>query len=202
MLSKIWDVGWRTARLCAHETYMDTPYWEQLQYVGDTRIQALLSLYVGGDDRLVKNAIELFDESRMPDGLTQSRYPTMLPQIIPPFSLFWIGMMHDLYTWGGDDALARSAILRGAQRDAGLVCRAARAVGAARPARMVELRATGSKAPASKTASRRQTTAASRSMLSLQFVLALREAADLECGGRQRRTAAVTARPPTRWRRP
>ena len=107
VLSKIWDVGWRTARLCAHETYMDTPYWEQLQYVGDTRIQALISLYSTGDDRLVKNAIELFNESRLPDGLTQSRYPTMLPQIIPPFSLFWIGMMHDLYQYGGDAASLR-----------------------------------------------------------------------------------------------
>jgi alpha-L-rhamnosidase len=107
VLSRIWEVGWRTARLCAHETYMDTPYWEQLQYIGDTRIQALLSLYVGGDDRLARNAIELFDESRIPDGLTQSRYPTLLPQIIPPFSLFWIGMMHDLYMWGGDEAFAR-----------------------------------------------------------------------------------------------
>jgi hypothetical protein len=102
VLARIWDVGWRTARLCAHETYMDTPYWEQLQYVGDTRIQALISLYVGGDARLAKNAIELYDESRLPDGLTQSRYPTMLPQIIPPFSLFWIGMMHDLYQYEGD----------------------------------------------------------------------------------------------------
>ena len=101
-LARIWDVGWRTARLCAHETYMDTPYWEQLQYVGDTRIQALVSLYVAGDDRLPKHAIELFHESRIPDGLTQSRYPTRLPQIIPPFSLFWIGMMHDLYAWSGD----------------------------------------------------------------------------------------------------
>src|SRR5580692_1469608 len=51
-LSSIWDVGWRTARLDAHETYMDTPYWEQLQYIGDTRIQALVSFAVAGDDRL------------------------------------------------------------------------------------------------------------------------------------------------------
>ena len=43
-LSKILEVGWRTARLCAHETYMDCPYYEQLQYAGDTRIQALVSL--------------------------------------------------------------------------------------------------------------------------------------------------------------
>lgn len=52
-LAKIWEVGWRTARLCAMETYFDCPYYEQLQYVGDTRIQALISLYVSGDDRLM-----------------------------------------------------------------------------------------------------------------------------------------------------
>ena len=42
-LSQIWQVGWRTARLDAHDTYMDTPYYERLQYIGDTRIQALIS---------------------------------------------------------------------------------------------------------------------------------------------------------------
>ncbi len=51
-LDKIWEISWRTARLDAHETYMDTPYYEQLQYIGDTRIQALISYTVGGDDRL------------------------------------------------------------------------------------------------------------------------------------------------------
>jgi alpha-L-rhamnosidase len=113
-LRQMFDVGWRTARLCAHETYMDTPYWEQLQYIGDTRIQALVSLYASGDDRLVKNAIELYDESRIPDGLTQSRYPGDLPQLIPPFSLFWIGMMHDLWWYGGDRAFL-SHYLHGAR---------------------------------------------------------------------------------------
>jgi alpha-L-rhamnosidase len=101
-LAKIWEVGWHTARLCAHETYMDCPYWEQLQYGGDTRMQALISLYMTGDDRLVKNAIESLDESRTPEGLTQSRYPSFLPQYIPQFSLFWIGMMHDLWWYRGD----------------------------------------------------------------------------------------------------
>ena len=27
-LEDIWDVGWPTARLCANETYFDTPFWE------------------------------------------------------------------------------------------------------------------------------------------------------------------------------
>jgi hypothetical protein len=106
-LEKIWEVGWRTARLCAHETYMDCPYYEQLQYAGDTRIQALVSLYLTGDDRLVKNAIEQLNESRTPEGLTQSRYPSALPQYIPPFSLLWIGMMHDLWWTRGESDFLR-----------------------------------------------------------------------------------------------
>jgi hypothetical protein len=103
-LSAIWRTGWRTARLCAGETYYDCPYYEQLQYVGDTRIQALISLYNSGDDRLMRNAIELLDNSRLPEGLTQSRYPASTPQIIPPFSLFWIDMLHDYWMHRDDRA--------------------------------------------------------------------------------------------------
>jgi len=38
-LGKIMEIGWRTARSCAVETYMDCPYYERLQYIGDARIQ-------------------------------------------------------------------------------------------------------------------------------------------------------------------
>ena len=110
VLQKMWQVGWRTARLCAHETYMDCPYYEQLQYAGDTRIQILISLYMTGDDRLAKNAIELLNDSRIPEGITQSRYPSHLPQFIPPFSLFWIGMVHDLWWYRGDSNFLRQFI--------------------------------------------------------------------------------------------
>jgi alpha-L-rhamnosidase len=100
-LDRIREVGWRTALLCAHETYMDSPYYEQLQYIGDTRIQGLISLYITGDDRLLKNAVELLGDSQTPEGLTQSRYPTALPQYIPGFSLLWVGMLHDLWWYDG-----------------------------------------------------------------------------------------------------
>jgi alpha-L-rhamnosidase len=109
-LKQIWDISWRTAQLDAHETYMDTPYWEQLQYVGDTRIQALISYAVTGDDRLAKQAIQNFDDSRIPEGLTQSRYPTSQPQIIPTFSLLWIGMLHDYWMYRPDDSPVKAAL--------------------------------------------------------------------------------------------
>ncbi|MGK7394249.1 MAG: family 78 glycoside hydrolase catalytic domain [Candidatus Cyclobacteriaceae bacterium M3_2C_046] len=107
-LQDIWQTGWRTARLCAGETYFDCPYYEQLQYVGDTRIQALISLYVSGDDRLMKKAISLFDNSRLPNGLTQSRYPSSSPQVIPPYSLFWISMIYDYWMHRDDPEFVKS----------------------------------------------------------------------------------------------
>ncbi len=107
-IKNIWDVGWRTARLCAGETYYDCPYYEQLQYVGDTRIQALISLYVSGDDRLMRNTITAFDDSRVAEGLTQSRYPCSSMQIIPPYSLFWVAMVHDYWMHRDDPQFVKS----------------------------------------------------------------------------------------------
>jgi alpha-L-rhamnosidase len=109
-LTPIWDVGWRTALLDAHDTYMDTPYWERLQYVGDTRIQALISYAVAGEDRLARQAIQAFDDSRIPDGLTQSRYPSSLVQMIPTFSLLWVGMVNDFWMYRDDPGFVRGQI--------------------------------------------------------------------------------------------
>jgi alpha-L-rhamnosidase len=111
VLSKIWEIGWRTARLCAHDTYMDTPYYERLQYVGDTRLQALISYSVAGDDRLARQAIEAIDNSRTPDGITASRFPSALSQYIPPFSLLWVGMLHDFWNYRPDGEFVRTHLL-------------------------------------------------------------------------------------------
>jgi hypothetical protein len=105
--NKIWEAGWRTAQLCAGESYFDCPYYEQLQYVGDTRIQALISLYVSGDDRLMRKSIEDFDHSRIPDGLTQSRYPCADMQVIPTYSMFWVSMIYDYWMHRRDEAFVK-----------------------------------------------------------------------------------------------
>ncbi|QMW03426.1 alpha-L-rhamnosidase-related protein [Spirosoma foliorum] len=109
-LKALWNVGWRTARLCAGETYYDCPYYEQLQYTGDTRIQAMISLYVTGDDRLMRKAITDYEHSRFNDGLTQSRYPSADFQVIPTFSLYWVCMVHDYWMHRQDDAFVKSML--------------------------------------------------------------------------------------------
>ncbi len=106
-LSKIWEVGWRTLRLCSNDIHYDCPYYEQLQYVGDTRIQCLISGYVSGDDRLTRKAIQTFDRSRFYEGLTCSRYPSNDMQVIPPFSLYWTNMIHDYWMFRNDTAFIK-----------------------------------------------------------------------------------------------
>lgn len=103
-LEDMWEINWRVLRLCAWETYFDTPYYEQLQYIGDTRLQGLLSLYMSGDDRLMRQALTHFDYSRIPEGITASRYPSDLGQYIPTFSLFWVAMIHDYWMHRDDSA--------------------------------------------------------------------------------------------------
>ena len=104
-LARIREICWRTARLDAHETYMDTAYWEQLQYFGDTRIQMLISYIVSGDDRLARQALRAANDSILPEGLTQSRYPSSLVQIIPPFSLIYVNSLHDFWMYRPDPKL-------------------------------------------------------------------------------------------------
>ena len=94
-LNRIWDIGWRTARVDAHETYMDSSYWEQLQYTGDTRLEMLISYTVAGDARLAEQAIDAFAASNADGGLVQGAYPSRGDNVIATFSLAWIGMLAD-----------------------------------------------------------------------------------------------------------
>lgn len=103
--SRVLDVApimLRVLQMCSHETYMDCPWYEQLQYIGDTRLQVLTSYTLMRDDRLARKALWLFDESRVPEGLTQSRYPSRVLQFTRGFSLWWIAMVHDYALWRDD----------------------------------------------------------------------------------------------------
>lgn len=101
-IGKMLDVGWRTARLCANETYMDCPYYEQLQYFGDTRIQTMVTMFNTRDSLMLRQALEMGRQSMVSDGLTRSRYPSSFLQIISSYSLSWSGMVYDYWMYRDD----------------------------------------------------------------------------------------------------
>ncbi len=106
-LEKIWRVALRTMRLCAHETFEDCPYYEQMQYAGDTMITSKIAMLATGDYRLTRQALLHFDWSRLPEGLTQSRFPSRLVQVIPSWSLHWITCIRDYLLCSGDAETVR-----------------------------------------------------------------------------------------------
>ncbi|PHN01342.1 alpha-L-rhamnosidase-related protein [Flavilitoribacter nigricans] len=62
LLDKIWEMGWRTLRVCAEDSYTDTPYRERGLYAGDMLPQMAVTLAGSGDLRLVRRSIELFQD--------------------------------------------------------------------------------------------------------------------------------------------
>lgn len=106
-LAAVWDISLRTLRNCMHETYMDCPFYEQLQYAMDTRLQILYTYAVSADDRLARKAIDDFSRALRPDGLINCSYPNMNTNVIPGFSVYYILMLHDHMMYFGDKALVR-----------------------------------------------------------------------------------------------
>jgi hypothetical protein len=106
-LEDIWDISLRSLRRCMQETYVDCPFYEQLQYIMDTRGQILYTYAVSADDRLARETIEMFSHARRYDGLLNCSYPNTGPNIIPGFSIYYILMLHDHMMYFGDKSFLR-----------------------------------------------------------------------------------------------
>lgn len=103
MLEPIVGLAVRGIQMCAHETYMDCPYYEQMMYTGDTRLQMLVSYVMSEEDRLNQRTLELFDWSRQETGFVHERYPSQPKQLSCTFAMIWVLMLRD-YLWWRDDA--------------------------------------------------------------------------------------------------
>lgn len=96
----------------AHETWVDCPYYEQMMYVGDTRIHALNNYVAYRDDRLSRRSLQLFDWSRhgCPHGLVAERYPSFWRQESTTYAMIWVWMVRDFMMWRDDPAFVRSLL--------------------------------------------------------------------------------------------
>lgn len=102
------DLTARGILMSAHETFTDSPYYEQLMYVGDSRLEALTTYAMSRDARLPKRAIELLDFSRRNSGFVNERYPAYLQQNSPTYSLIWALMLNDYAFWQNDPNFVRA----------------------------------------------------------------------------------------------
>ena len=87
----------KTLQNCMMDAYMDCPYYEQMQYPMDARLQALFTYVSSSDTKLARKALEDFHTSLTPYGYIQGRAPSGYRQIISTFSLFYIEMLYEYY---------------------------------------------------------------------------------------------------------
>ena len=102
---RIWEISERTLRLCMHETYEDCPYYEQMQYTQDSRLQILYTYATTADDRLARQCMDDFRRSQYYNGLLNGSYPSYEVNIIPGFSIHYILMVYDHMMYFGDKKL-------------------------------------------------------------------------------------------------
>ena len=104
----LWRMCAETLQNCMLSTYMDCPYYEQLQYIMDTRLQVLFHLTLSHDTRMARKALEDFHRSILPSGLLPGKYPTAYLQVISTFSLHYIFMVWEFYAHTGDASVLRA----------------------------------------------------------------------------------------------
>lgn len=104
-LREIWEISERTLRRCMHETYEDCPFYEQLQYIMDARVQILYTYAVSADDRLARKCMDDLRRSQRYDGVLNCSYPNCNTNVIPGFSIYYILMVYDHMMYFGDRTL-------------------------------------------------------------------------------------------------
>ena len=92
----------RAFQCSGHETWTDSPYYEQMCYVGDNVLTCLSNYAWFRNAHLSRRSLELYDWSRLGSGFVAERYPSGWRQEALTFSLYWPTMVRD-YAWWRDD---------------------------------------------------------------------------------------------------
>ena len=106
-VGRLWRICVQTLENCMMDTYMDCPYYEQMQFPMDTRLQMLFTYLITDDTRLPEKAIEDLHCSMTPEGLVCGKYPSVYPQIISTFSMHYIYMLREYVQQTGNFAYIR-----------------------------------------------------------------------------------------------
>ena len=109
-LAKIAALAANTMRQGTHELFADSPYYEQMAYVGDNLTEALVGYVMTKDTRITRRAVELFDWSRSSTGLIAERWPSACYQGSATYAMLWPSMVRNHAWWRDDPVLIRECL--------------------------------------------------------------------------------------------
>jgi alpha-L-rhamnosidase len=102
-LVRIWEAGRETTRLCMDQGFMDCPWRERGQYIGDAIVEAPAALYAFGDTRLARRFLHQAAFCQPADGLLEPAYPcdwtawhgNRGPNRIPGYGALWVVLLEE-----------------------------------------------------------------------------------------------------------
>ena len=106
-LDRIVAAGRRTVEICTQDYFLTDAYYETMQYVGDTKVHALVWQALSGDDRHTRNALLDFHNSRNPEGMLKSCFPLRHNFYHSSYSLIYVDMVWDYFLRTHDTAFVR-----------------------------------------------------------------------------------------------
>ncbi|NUQ00778.1 MAG: family 78 glycoside hydrolase catalytic domain, partial [Armatimonadetes bacterium] len=103
-LDRIWEAGALSLRCCAEDTYTDCPTYEQTNWVGDARNEALVDWAINGDPRLWYRCLEQTGQSLDRSPITESHVPSGWRNLLPAWSFLWMRSCREYLLYSGDRA--------------------------------------------------------------------------------------------------
>ncbi len=113
LLEQIWQTGAYTQQLCMHDRLMDCPWREQVQWLGDGRIQLVIIQNAFGANELCRKFVEDFAHSQHESGLIPSLSGTggkASVRDIIDYALWWIVAVQDVVLFGADKQFVRTML--------------------------------------------------------------------------------------------
>ncbi len=107
LLGRIWEVGRYTTELCMDDAFMDCPWRERGQYLGDLAVEMRIAAYAFGDTKLARRGLAQFPLGANERGWFPGVYPAEPPwdPVLPTFCFLWLVALWDYFLLSGDKTL-------------------------------------------------------------------------------------------------
>ncbi|UHA59992.1 family 78 glycoside hydrolase catalytic domain [Metabacillus litoralis] len=101
-LNQIWEISKHTIRMCAQDTIIDCPAYEQALWTGDSYNISLMNYYTFGNYDLVKRCLRLISKSVYRSPLPESHVPSGWQNVLTAWSILWMMACKEYYRYSGD----------------------------------------------------------------------------------------------------
>ncbi|RXZ80676.1 hypothetical protein EBB07_18140 [Paenibacillaceae bacterium] len=102
LLNDIWEISRHTSQMCMEDTFVDCPTFEQVFWVGDCRVSALVNYHLFGSYELVRHCLEMVPRSREQSPLLLALLPTDWQAAIPMWTFSWVIACEEYVAYSGD----------------------------------------------------------------------------------------------------